>query len=188
MFVTFLARVIYDFLCFGDTSIDDDDKRNKALLLIVINIQSLSVGEIKSNLIEIVLFDFLLSRCSSDMVDCSLGLRPLDDIRRKNLRKLILLPVLANDVSEDRSVSLTLVVSLNRIGDEIFRDKGCFARREKFGCSDFGRRAFSLSLYFLRSSGKGKSTSLSLHSSIGSGKSDHSLDPKLLEALLNCVE
>jgi hypothetical protein len=80
-------------------------------------------------------------------------------------------------------------VSLNLIGDEMFRATGNLTFWFRFGWSELARNTLSLSLYFLRNSGSWwKSISLSLHSSIGSGKSDHKREPNLLEVLLNGVE
>lgn len=106
-----------------------------------------------SNLIEIVLLAFLVSRCRS-LIDDSEGLRRFEDIRRRNFRKLILLLALTNEVSDDRSVFSAAPAAgeqLNLIGDEMLRDKGCLALPAKLGCNEFGRKALSLECFFLSS-------------------------------------
>jgi hypothetical protein len=97
----------------------------------VINFQSKS--NFFTNLIQTVLFDFLFSRCDSAAVEASNG--RFEDIRRKKFLKLILLPALANDVSDERSISFDFLaaVSLNLIGDEMFRATGNLTFWFRFG-------------------------------------------------------
>lgn len=107
-----------------------------------------------SNLIETVLFDFLLSRNSA----ASVGLRFLDDMRRRIFLKLILLPTLPKELSDDRSTlagfALFWFTELNLTGDEMFRCNGGFTFDVRLGWREFGR--------WLRSPGSWlKSTSLS---------------------------
>jgi hypothetical protein len=104
LFITFLERVIYDFLDFVDASVEIEWLRK----LFLSEIES----EIKfPNLIESVLFDFRLSRHrSTAIVAASIGFRRFDDIRRRNLLKLILLVVLVSETSDKRSESLSFVV------------------------------------------------------------------------------
>jgi hypothetical protein len=81
----------------------------------------------------------------------------------------------------------------------MWRANGCFSIFcDALGWSDVTRHPFSLSplpallllllllLLFLRNIGKSKS--LSLHSSMGSGRSDHNREPKTLDVRLNGVE
>lgn len=100
MLITFLERVIYSFLRFGDAPVDDDSGNS-------INFNQACHTD--SHLIEVALFDFLLSRWSSD---ASLGLRRLDDIRRRKFLKLVVLPALAIDVPDLRSTSVGLVLAV----------------------------------------------------------------------------